>query len=169
MSVSEAPKGGKPLTGRPLTGRKVLIIALCAFGVVIAANLTMATFAVSGFPGLVTKNPYAAGQLFQAELSAEKALGWQVGAHWEEHHEKLAVDILDAEGRPEPGLAVTVLVGRPATDAEDRRLRLVPRIDGAYAAPMDLAPGAWRVEVTAMRVEDGARFVIADQIRVPAP
>ncbi|MEO0681721.1 MAG: FixH family protein [Pseudomonadota bacterium] len=163
-----SPSDASPQGGRPLTGRKVLIIALCAFGVVIAANATMATFAISGFPGLVTKNPYVDGQHFQAENAAERALGWQVSAEWDAAAQRLAVHVVDAAGRPARGLQVSALVGRPATDAEDRAVAFAPRGDGAYDAPAALGQGAWRVEVTAVRPADGARYVIADKIRVPA-
>lgn len=148
---------------RELTGRKVLVIALSAFGVVLAVNLTMMTLAVTGFPGLVTSNPYAAGQNFDAELQAERSLGWQVGATYDGG--RLVVDVLGPEGAPVEGLGVSARVGRPATDAYDRTLAMVPAEGGAHAAAVTLEPGVWRVEVTAVRPADGARFVIVDQVR----
>ncbi|MEM1315753.1 MAG: FixH family protein [Pseudomonadota bacterium] len=148
---------------RELTGRKVLIIALSAFGVVLAVNLTMMTLAITGFPGLVTSNPYAAGQNFDAEMQAERDLGWQVGATYD--GARLIVDVNGPEGAPVQDLGVSVRIGRPATDAYDRTLAMTLAEDGAHAAALDLAPGVWRVEVTALRPSDGARYVIVDQVR----
>jgi nitrogen fixation protein FixH len=150
---------------RELTGRKVLFIALGGFGVVVAVNITMATLAVGGFPGLVVKNPYAAGQHFQAETDAEKALGWQVGADWADG--TLSVAIADAAGAPPEGLEVSALVGRPATESRDRELTLT-RDGAAWTAPAALDPGLWRVEITARRGGE-VIYTIADQVWSPEP
>ncbi len=148
---------------RKLTGRGVLIIAVCFFGVIIGVNVLMATLAVGGFPGLVTANPYAEAQRFDAELKAERALAWKLGAEWEAGELRVAVD--EADGTPVRGLEVSVVIGRPATLAEDRELRLSPSADG-YAGPADLGPGVWRAEITARR-GDGAVYVITDQVYIP--
>ena len=148
---------------RELTGRGVLIIVVCFFGVVIGVNVLMATLAVGGFPGLVSKNPFAEAQHFDAELKAERALGWRLGADWED--DELRVAIADREGEPVRGLEVSVVIGRPATLAEDRTIGLAASGDG-YAAPLELGPGMWRAEITARR-GDGAVYVITDQAYVP--
>jgi nitrogen fixation protein FixH len=147
---------------RKLTGRKVLFIALSAFGVVVAVNALMATLAVGGFPGLVVQNPYVAGQEFDAEVKAEKALGWRFGTEWRDG--ELAVSIVDAIGAPPPGLEVSALVGRPATEAQDREVALERR-GAAFVADLDLDPGAWRVEITARRGGEPV-YTIADDIYV---
>ena len=51
-------------TPRRLTGRTVLMIAVGAFGVILAANLTLAYNAVNTFSGLVVQNSYIASQQF---------------------------------------------------------------------------------------------------------
>lgn len=149
--------------GPKLTGRKVLIIVLAAFGVVVAVNVTMATLAVGGFPGLVVKNPYAEGQHFDERLKAEKALGWRFGAEWSGG--ELSVSVVEAGGAPARGLEVSAVVGRPATRTEDREVELA-RKGEVYAADLPLGPGLWRVDITARR-GDGAVYTIADDVYVP--
>lgn len=146
--------------GWTLTGRGVLAIAVGFFGVVIAVNVTMATLAVGGFPGLVTANPYVEAQKYDAEQKAEKALGWSFGFAWEAG--ALRVAVTGPEGERVRGLDLVARVGRPATLAEDREARFVE--DGAgYAAALALPAGMWRVDLTATR-SDGAVYTIADEV-----
>lgn len=132
------------MKSRELTGRKVLIIAVAAFGVILAANLTMMFAATGTFPGLVVASSYVASQGWNERTAAQRALGWQAEAAIAAG--ELAVRFTDAAGAPVAGLAVRAVVGRPASQAEDRRLELVER-DGLYRAPVDLAPGTWRVDI----------------------
>ena len=67
---------------KPLTGRKVLLIAVAAFGVVIAANLAMLLAATGTFPGLVVKNSYVASQGFDAKTAAQRAEASQTSGDW---------------------------------------------------------------------------------------
>lgn len=151
--------------GWRLTGRGVLAIAVVFFGIVIAVNVVMATYAVGGFPGLVSKNPYTEGQRFDSELKAERALGWRFAADYDAG--ALVVRVGEKEGAPLDGLAVSAVVGRPATLQEDRELTLAPRagLPGAYIASLPLGAGMWRVEITARRGEADV-YVIADEIYV---
>ena len=159
--MSEDERGG-----REITGRHVFIGFAAAFGVVIAVNLTMMVLAIGGFPGLVSDNPYTEGQRFDAELRAERALGWRIGADWEDGAGRLAISIADATGAPVEGLIVTATVGRPTTASEDRALPLRP--EGArHVAELDLAPGRWRVAIEAERASDGATYTIVDEVFVP--
>lgn len=153
----------KPRGGREITGRHVLIGFLAAFGVVLVVNLTMMFLAIWGFPGLVSKSPYTEGQRFDAELRAERALGWRIGADWSAG--RLAVRVEGAEGGPVEGLSVRATVGRPASDAYDVPLELTPE-GGAHVAAIDLGAGVWRVAIEAERAADGARFVIVDDLFV---
>ncbi len=141
-------------TGKPLTGRKVLLIAVAAFGLVIAANLTLLFTSLGSFPGLVVKNSYVASQGYDAERRAQAALGWTVSTRHE--NGVLSVAITDAAGAPVRALAVAATVGRPASQADDLTLTLTPDTDG-YSAPAALAPGLWRVEIAA-ETADGARW-----------
>ncbi|MDF2231368.1 FixH family protein [Albimonas sp. CAU 1670] len=163
MSVT-SPDPTPAKGGRPLTGRKVLLIAVAFFGVIIAVNVTMATLAVGGFPGLVSKNAYAEAQLFDAELKAERALGWRFASDYDAG--LLVVRVAEKAGGPLDGLEVSAIVGRPATLQLDQELKLAPEpgLPGAYGVPVPLGAGMWRVEITALRGED--RYHITDEIYV---
>lgn len=68
---------------RRFTGYHMAAILIAFFGVVIAVNVTMATFAAKTFGGEVVKNSYVASQHFNRwldEAAKEKALGWTVEA-----------------------------------------------------------------------------------------
>lgn len=149
-----AGDGERTESGRELTGRKVLVIVLAFFGTMLAANLALMYAALSTFPGLVVKNSYVASQEWNDKTAAQKSLGWRARIDYVPG--ELAVIMTGADGMPVPGLEVTAVVGRPGREDEDRRLVLEPSPLG-YAAPLDLAPGRWRVELLATD-GDGARF-----------
>lgn len=137
-----------------LTGRKVLAIAVGAFGVIIAVNLVMAYFAVNTFSGLVVRNSYIASQGFDASRDAQEALGWTVTL--EHADEALRIAITGADGGTVRPDLVDVTIGRPTTDRDDMELDMQSTPSG-YAAPAPLAPGTWRVEITALAA-DGTPF-----------
>ncbi|MEM1164482.1 MAG: FixH family protein, partial [Pseudomonadota bacterium] len=59
-----------------LKGGHVLMIAITAFGIIIAANMTMLFAATGSFPGLVVENSYIAGQGWNQRTQAQHDLGW---------------------------------------------------------------------------------------------
>lgn len=138
---------------RPLTGRKVLIIVLAFFGVIISVNAYMMVNAIGGFPGLVEKHPYVASQKFDATRNAQIAQGWRAELGWQDG--ALTGTLTDRSGAPIRGLVVTADIARPATLQGEQIVTLVPQggHPGVYAADLDLAPGRWRAEMTAV---DGA-------------
>ncbi len=149
---------------KPLTGRKVLLIAVAAFGVILAANLAMLYAATSTFPGLVVKNSYVASQNWNARTDAQRALGWKAAASYGEG--TLRVAMTGRDGAPVLGLRVVAVVGRPASARDDVRLELTEGAQG-YAAPLVLAPGMWRVAITGTDDEGGsfeaeAQFYVRD-------
>lgn len=152
------------MSAKPLTGRKVLAILCGAFGVIVAANLAMLVAATGSFPGLVVKNSYVASQGWDARTAAQRALGWQAAVVHD--GSALKVTLSGADGAPVRGLRVTAVVGRPASGREDMTLALAER-GGAYAAPLALGPGLWRVAVTAT-AGDGARFEAEAGLRIGA-
>jgi len=147
-------------TDKPLTGRKVLIIALAAFGLVIAANMTLLFSSLGSFPGLVVPNSYVASQGYDAERQAQIALGWSVAARHADG--RLAVTVTDADGAPVRGLQVTATIGKPASQADDVTIGLIPDFEG-YVMEAPLAPGLWRIEIEA-RGEAGALMRANTQI-----
>lgn len=139
-------------TRRPteFTGRHMLLIMLAFFGVIIAVNVTMATFANTSWSGLVVKNSYVASQQFNDMAQrgrAQAALGW-VGTLVIDGS-TLRYSLADREGRPVPLAAVDVIFRRPVSDTEDRTFALAAEGDGWYAAAADLNDGVWIVEVDA--------------------
>ncbi|MEL6765769.1 MAG: FixH family protein [Pseudomonadota bacterium] len=130
---------------KELKGRHVLIIALCAFGVIITANMALLFAATGTFPGTVVDNSYRAGVGWNDRAAAQAALGWQVSTAYD--GEALRVTVLDAEGAEIEGLRVEAVVGRPAGDVTDTALTLT-REGAGYGAPVALAPGSWRVALS---------------------
>ncbi len=140
---------------RPLTGRKVLIIALAAFGVILAANLTLMFTAINTFSGLVVPNSYVASQSFDARRMAQEALGWTLEVAYEDG--ALALDFTGPNGAVVRPQTLAVTVGRPTSRHEDLTAALDYGPTG-YTAVMTLEPGNWNVEVAAT-APDGTEFL----------
>jgi len=142
------------MAGRELTGRKVLMITLAAFGVILAVNLLLAWKAVQTFPGLEVPNSYVASQRFDAERSAQNALGWTVTPEYD--GQAMTLLIRDVRGNPARVQTLTATIGRPTHTRDD----VTPTFTyggGQWSAPMTLAPGVWNIHLTATAV-DGTLF-----------
>ncbi|ETW12908.1 protein RdxH [Roseivivax marinus] len=147
-----------------LTGRRVFGLFALGFGTIIAVNVTLAVNAVRTFPGLEVANSYVASQHFDADRTAQQALGWEAVAKVEDG--ALRVELTDAEGRPVAPAALTVTVGRPTTDRDDRVMAMA--FEGvARVAPMPEGGGAWLVRIDAEAMDGTAfharRIVAADR------
>lgn len=137
-----------------LTGRRVLAIAVTAFGVIFAVNMTMAFLAVGTFPGLEVKNSYVASQSFDADRDAQLALGWQARLAHRDGQLELYLD--GPDGRPAPAEIVQAVLGRPTHVRDDLSPEF--RFDGdAWRAPVALADGNWNLRLEA-RAPDGTMF-----------
>lgn len=138
------------------TGRKMLAVTVSFFAVIITVNLFMAWQAVSTFPGLEVKNGYIASQTWDAEMAAQRALGWQLAASYDKTQGQLELIFTDRDGLPAELTGLSVLVGRP-TEAQNDSFPAFVHEGSAFRAPLALAPGKWmlRVEATA---PDGTRF-----------
>lgn len=139
---------------RELTGRKVLAITVSAFAVIIGVNLVLAVKAVSTFPGLEVPNSYVASQVFDAELKAQKALGWTLTESHQDGELRLA--FRDRDGLPVEVDRLSAVVGRTTEAAEDIRPDFVYR-NGDYVAPVPLRAGKWMILLEAF-AKDGTRF-----------
>lgn len=140
--------------GAPLTGRRVAAIAVAAFAVVIAANATLAWLAIGTFPGIETASGYAASQRFDADRTAQAALGWRAEAGLAGG--RLTLALTDRQGRPAPVAALVATLGRPTHRRDD----VTPdfrALAGRFEAPVALAPGLWHLRIEA-RAADGAGF-----------
>jgi len=150
------------MSGREFTGRHALMVFGGMFAVIIAVNMVMMVSALRTFPGVTEENGYVASQHFDELTAAQEALGWQSAIDY--GRGALAVRVTGQDGTPVRDLAMSAVVGLPATGAEDRRLTLREE-GGLYLAPVALEPGRWRVEITASDAMGNA-YRAAAQVRV---
>ncbi len=150
---------------KPFTGRRVLVIALSAFGVIIAANATLVYFAASNFSGLVAENSYVASQDWTRTRAAEEALGWDLEV--DAAPEALRLVARDSAGEPLTDVVIVGRIGRPADAHTDAPLELAAAGPGVWTAP-PLGPGAWRIEV-ALADSEGHVFERAYRRLGPRP
>lgn len=136
--------------GRPFTGRAMLATILGFFAMVVAVNMLMAWLAVTNFRGVVVDSGYVASQDFNRDrqrLAAQAARGWRIdlaapgGAP--------AATLTGPDGAPLQGLVVSGTVGRPADGRDETALAFLETAPGVYVADARLAPGQWRLVLTA--------------------
>ncbi len=151
------------------TGRHMLFTIVAFFGVIIAVNITMATFASSTWTGLIVKNSYVASQDFNAKLHkarTQEALGWSSKIALSGQNLKLTIK--GAQAKPLAGLNVVARVYRPVAEAEDHDVALVEHRAGVYGTTVDLNPGLWEVAIMATGRNDEVyeqifRFIVKDR------
>lgn len=145
---------------RAFTGWHMIAILTAFFGVVVAVNMLMATFAVSTFGGKVVENSYVAGQRYNGwlrEARAQRALGWTVGlARGREG--RISVT-LSAGGSPLTGARLDGVASHPVGRAEDVPLRFREAAGGGYVSDRPLPAGRWYVHLTVTRGSDTLRLI----------
>ena len=127
------------------TGRHMALVFVGGFGVVIAVNLVMASFAIGSFHGTVVDNSYAASQHYNgwlAKAEASKALGWQVMA---ERRADGRV-VIETIAVPE-GAVITAEAERPLGARDTARLTFAPQGQGRWVSDAPLAHGRWRLRM----------------------
>jgi nitrogen fixation protein FixH len=132
------------------TGRHMLLVMLAFFGVIIAVNVTMATFANTSWSGLIVKNSYVASQHFNAQAQAARAqaaLGWTGTIAYAQGTFRYA--LADAAGTPVRIDASEAFFRRPVDDRHDQTIPMQPSGRGTVAGPVDLKDGIWIVEIAA--------------------
>jgi nitrogen fixation protein FixH len=132
------------------TGRHMLFMMLAFFGVIIAANATMATFASSSWTGLVVQNSYVASQQFNRKAQegrAQAALGWKSRMTIDGGEIRFA--LADAGGKPIVPKAVSAQFRHPAYAAEDKTLTLTLANGREFAAALGVRDGLWIVQIDA--------------------
>ncbi|MBB5516411.1 nitrogen fixation protein FixH [Rubricella aquisinus] len=149
-------------TERRFTGKHMAMVMVGAFGTIITVNLTLAYFAVGTFPGLEVKNSYVASQSFDDRKAAQLSLGWTSQAAYETGALVIAVTAID--GTPVLAEDVQIRVGRTTHGREDSFYDFAS-LRAAQAIPMELAPGAWRVDIKA-KGADGTDFVTRHTVYV---
>ena len=130
---------------RPFTGRHMAAILVAGFGVVVAVNFTMASYAVGGFHGIVVDNSYVASQKFNGWLEqaeASRALGWEATSTRNEN----GYVTLTTNGVPK-GAGVTAELRRPLGDQEFETLVFAPIGDGLYRSNTPVSAGRWTMRL----------------------
>lgn len=139
---------------RRITGWHMAAILIAFFGVVIAVNLTMATFATRTFGGVAVENSYVASQKYNDWLAAAKRqqeLAWTIEPSLDEAR-RVAVS-LSIDGAEVSGFARHPL-GREA----DVPLTFVT--SGPAARTVNaLPPGRWKVHLLVRSGTSEARLI----------
>ncbi|QAY78729.1 FixH family protein [Sphingosinicella sp. BN140058] len=145
---------------RPFTGWHMTGILIAFFGVVIAVNLTMATFATRTFGGKVVENSYVASQNFNLwlkEARAQKALGWSHSIALDARR-VLTVSI-SAAGAPLAGATLRGVARHPLGREAEVTLRFVSAGPGRYESDRPLPAGRWYLHLQAVHGRDEADFI----------
>ncbi|MEQ9639285.1 MAG: FixH family protein [Alphaproteobacteria bacterium] len=154
-----------------LTGRHVLMALLGFFGCVMAVNGVFVYFATSTFTGLDAPKAYRSGVAYNRALDDARAqadLGWRakMSVETESPETTLRIVLIDANGQPLQGLAVTAAWRRPTQAADDRVIGLSPDGPGRYAGAIVLpARGNWDLSIVAQN-DAGQHFRIDRRIWV---
>jgi nitrogen fixation protein FixH len=129
-----------------LKGSHVLATFVAFFGVIFVVNGSMIYNAVSTYGGLVSKEPYRKGLHYNERIAASER---QAQLHWSDgvtlaRDGALEIAIADGAGKAVTGLTVKAVLGRPATNREDRPFALIESAPGTYvAAAGGIDPGTW--------------------------
>ncbi|WP_086616470.1 FixH family protein [Erythrobacter sanguineus] len=130
---------------KEFTGRHMAMVFVGGFGIVIAVNLVMASFAVGGFHGVVVENSYVASQNFNTWLDAaekSRALGWDVQAERRGDGRLM----LTTEGVP-AGAAITAELRRPIGAKDFASLTFAPAGEGRWLSIETVAEGRWTMRM----------------------
>jgi nitrogen fixation protein FixH len=133
---------------KQFTGRHMLIIMICFFGVVLAANLTMVYFARLSWTGLVVRNSYVASQEFNGKTAA-MAKAAEISVHIELEKTQVMLTLRDKNGWPVRAEAATLTLGRPSHEGEDQAITLAAQDPGVFTARHSLSHGQWSGSITA--------------------
>ena len=120
------------------------------FGVIFAVDGLFMFKAINTFPGQTVDNPYEAGIEYNrtlAQKAAEAELGWKAKVGREAGAINLIV--VDHDGQPVRGLAVSGKLERPATERGRRMIRLKEIGPGFYEVGASGMTGAWDFSATA--------------------
>lgn len=152
-----------------ITGRHVLFTMLGFFGFIIATDAYLVYKAVSTFGGIETQDAYRKGLAYNERIAderAQQALGWTKDARLDKG--ELRVSIRDQNQKGVENLRITAVVGRPATNAQDRTVELTQIGSGEYAAALgEVEPGIWVATMEAREGQSGSdRVVYQSKVRL---
>jgi nitrogen fixation protein FixH len=127
------------------TGKHMAAVFVGGFGVVIAVNLIMASFAVGSFHGTVVDNSYVASQKYNGWLksaAASKALGWQAAPH-RRADGRVVIETLMVPA----GATLTATAERPLGAREETALTFTTFGEGVWVSNHPLASGRWQLRM----------------------
>jgi nitrogen fixation protein FixH len=127
------------------TGKHMALVFVGGFGIVIAVNLVMASFAVGSFHGTVVDNSYVASQNYNdwlAKADASRQLGWEVQASQRADGRV----VLDTAGVP-AAAKVAAEAERPLGAREATHLTFAPAGEGRWISDKVLADGRWQMRI----------------------
>lgn len=133
---------------RAFTGKHMAAVLVGGFGVVIAVNLVMASFAAGSFHGTVVDNSYVASQKYNgwlAQAAASEALGWQADVRRRADGRV----VITTRAVPE-GATLSATAERPLGAREETDLTFTTFGEGVWVSDQPLASGRWQVR-TAIR------------------
>ncbi len=142
------------------------------FGIVLIANGTMITVAISSFTGMETVSAYKKGLSYNERLdaaAAQQALGWKASLDAEAVDSGQVIitfDLKDKSGSPVPAADVWAKIDRPLQDGLDRTVTFEEIKSGRYTVTVDLPlKGQWEVALSAEA--RGNRYQLTERIQVP--
>lgn len=152
--------------GFALTGRHVLFGMVGFFGVVTLVNAVMIWLALSSWPGLsgVGYRDAAAQRAMLAERDAIASLGWTADVSITQQGASTIVDVslIDRQGVPVTGIALTAAFRRKVVEALDRTVILPPGPQGRFSGKVIVpARGQWTLRLVAVR--DGKQLWVEDR------
>ena len=145
---------------RRFNGWHMTAILVAFFGVVVAVNLVMASFATRSFGGTVVDNSYVASQSFNEWLEAARQ---QDDLQWTEtvarSGDRVAVTIDTPDGLLS-GAIVTGIATHPVGGAEEVSLSFTETGDGAFHSNEILPAGRWLVRIEIVRDVERKRLLV---------
>ncbi len=135
---------------RQFTGFHMAAVMAAFFGVIVAVNIVMATFASTSWTGLVVKNSYVASRNFNEAIAARRRqdrLGWS--GEFEILDGRVSYRLKNGDGRPVNANAITLAFKRPAFESDDHDVVLSGAGAGLFVANYRPADGVWVIEVIA--------------------
>ena len=132
-------------TRAKFTGRHMALVFVGGFGIVIAVNLVMASFAVGSFHGTVVDNSYVASQNYNgwlAKAEASRQLGWEVQATQRGDGRV----VLETAGVP-AAAKVAAEAERPLGEREATHLTFAPAGEGRWVSDKALSDGRWQMRI----------------------
>ena len=134
------------------TGKHMAAVMVAGFGIVVAVNFTMASYATGGFGGVVVENSYVASQKYNhwlKEARLQDATGWEMLAERTDSG-TVAVSTSAAPTSTE----LSAVARRPLGKREVRTLSFERVGEDRFVSTAPLDEGRWTLRLT---LSDGDR------------